>query len=47
MTCGVVVASSVALALLVIEPPTARNLVVAVVAGFAFGVGSWLYLERH
>lgn len=47
MSYGVIVACAVALGLLILEPPTARNLIAAVVAGVAFGVGSWFHLERH
>lgn len=47
MTYGVLVACAAAIALLILEPPSGRNLVVAIIAGIAFGIGSWVYLERH
>jgi len=47
MTYGVLVASAVALALLIADFPTARNLFIAVGAGLAVGIGSWIYQERH
>ena len=47
MTYGVAVASAVALVLLVVDEPSARNLFIAIGAGLAVGLGSWFYLVRH
>jgi hypothetical protein len=47
MTYGVLTASAVAIVLLIADFPTARNLLIAIGAGLAVGIGSWLYLERH
>jgi hypothetical protein len=47
MTYGVLVASAIAIVLLIADEPSPRNLIIAIVAGLVTGVGSWLYLSRH
>jgi glucose uptake protein GlcU len=47
MTYGAIVACAVSIALLVADYPSTQNLLIAIFSGVAFGIGSWLYLERH
>lgn len=47
LTYGVIVACAVALILLIGDYPSERNLLIAILAGVAFGIGSWLWLEHH
>jgi len=47
MTYGVIVASAIAIVLLVADQPSARNLFIAIGAGVVVGLGSWFYLDRH
>ncbi len=47
LTYGVIVACAVSLALLIADFPSERNLLIAILAGVAVGVGSWFWLERH
>ncbi len=47
LTYGIVVACAVSLALLIADFPSERNLLLAIVAGVATGIGSWFWLERH
>lgn len=46
-TYGVIVACAVSLALLIAASPSERNLLLAILAGVAVGIGSWFWLERH
>ncbi|MEJ7902464.1 MAG: hypothetical protein WKF63_11505 [Thermomicrobiales bacterium] len=46
-TYAVIVACVVSLALLVRDYPSEQNLLIALLAGAAFGIGSWFWLERH
>ncbi len=44
---AVIVACALSLVLLVGDYPSERNLLIAILAGVAFGIGSWFWLERH
>ena len=47
LTYGVIVVCALSLVLLVGDYPSERNLLIAILAGVAFGIGSWFWLERH
>ncbi len=46
-TYAVIVACAVSLVPLIGDYPSGQNLLIALLAGAATGVGSWLWLERH
>ena len=46
-TYAVIVACAVSLVLLISDYPSEQNLLIALLAGAAVGVGSWLWLERR
>ncbi len=46
-TYAVIVTCAVALVLLVSDYPSEQNLLIAILAGVATGIGSWFWLERH
>lgn len=47
LTSGVIVSCAVSLVLLISDDPSGQNLLIAILAGVAAGIGTWFWLERH